>query len=91
MVKKQKVNGNAPATQDDLALLGGQLTTRIDGVERHLGKIDNRLNKIDDRLNKIESDQKDILKTVRSIDEQFKEFKTHPTRISRLERSVFHS
>lgn len=39
-MKKENLDGDRPATQHDLSLLGGHLTTRLDQVDARLGRIE---------------------------------------------------
>jgi archaellum component FlaC len=124
MPGKKKANGDKPATQHDLSLVAGQLTARLDQVEKNMAtrqdvnrldrrmdkfdqrmdkfdqrmdkfdqrmdKFDQRMDKFDQRMDSLENRVERVYDVVLSIDQQLNEFKTHPTRIKRLEKSVFH-
>lgn len=104
MSKSKKVNGNSPATQRDLALLGGQLTDRIDGVSERVDTVTDQLNVVTKRLDGIEQkmvtkddaknfatkdDIQRILTVVESIDGHFKAHKNLPEKIEKLELDMF--
>lgn len=76
---KEKLNGNQPATQHDLSLLAGQLTSRIDRVEE----------KLSEEIASLRQVVNAMFKVVKSIDGQLKELRDIPERVSRLERDVF--
>lgn len=76
---KEKLNGNQPATQHDLSLLAGQLTSRIDRVEE----------KLSEEITSLRQVVNAMFKVVKSIDDQLKELRDIPERVSRLERDVF--
>lgn len=88
MAQKRKINGNKLATQEDLALLGGQLTSRIDSAE---GQLKDLSSKVNAGFAKMERKMNGILKIITSIEDLLKEHKTHPARIARIERTLFHS
>jgi hypothetical protein len=86
VAQKKKINGDGAVTQEDLALLGGQLTTQLNEFKHDVNSGFSKLNK---RVDRVESGMKEILQVVKSIDVQLKEHKTLPARVARLERSVF--
>lgn len=93
--KSKKTNGDSPAAQHDLSLLGGQLTKRIDDVTERLDVVVDRLDVVVNRLDNIEQkmvtkdDIQHILTIVESIDEHFKEYKDLPRKVERLEVDMF--
>lgn len=76
---KKELNGDEPATQHDLSLLGGQLTSRIDKVETKLTGDINSLRRVVNA----------IFKVVKSIEGQVSALRDIPERVARLERDVF--
>jgi hypothetical protein len=50
MTKQQKLNGDEPATQADLATWGGRLTERIDGVEARIDRLEHKLDTFKDDI-----------------------------------------
>lgn len=72
MVKKR--NGDSPATQHDLTLLGGELTRRIDGLEERMDRAEGILEK--------------ILSVVESIEGRMKEMTDHGDRLDRIKVGV---
>lgn len=97
MSKSKKINGDGPATQHDLFLLGGQLTERIDDVSERLDVVTERLDNIEQKM-VTKDDAKDfatkddiqrILTIVESIDDHFKAYKDLPEKVEKLELDVF--
>lgn len=99
---KKKINGDGPATQNDLALLGGQLTERIDDVSQRLDGVTERLDGVTERLDVVterldgieqkmatKDDIQRMLTIVESIDDHFKAYKDLPEKVEKLELDVF--
>lgn len=102
MKKKRNSTGNQPATQADLAMLGGELTRRIDGLDTRITGLDGRMDGLDgrmdgldgrmDRLEKTMQVVKDIsqrtLDIVQTIDANRREERALnlPTRVAQLEK-----
>ena len=55
MSKRKQINGDEPATQRDLSLLGGNLTTKLDGIKGQLSSVNSRLDSMDGRLDGVDS------------------------------------
>jgi ubiquinone biosynthesis protein UbiJ len=103
MIKAENGDEHAAATkadvravQDDVDSLAQATAKTFQRVEGDIAQIKgdvtglkDDVGKLGKRLDRLESGQAAILKVAESIDEQLKEFRTHPTRIERLERSVF--
>ena len=89
MPRQKKLNGDKPATQHDLSLLSGHMTTRLDRLEGKVDKLETGQKELKEDVSSLKRSQEAILNVVQSIDTQLQEHKTHPTRIRRLERSVF--
>lgn len=100
----REVNGdeNQPATkadvrsvQDDVDKLAQATAKTFERIEQRMATKDDiatihqRFGSLDDRIGRLERGQAAILSVVQGIDEQLKEFRTHPARIERLEHSVF--
>jgi chromosome segregation ATPase len=90
-------NGDAPATQHDLSLWGGQLATRMDRFEDRMDHLEERMDRFEDRMDHLEERMdrleerigrverviESILSVVQSIDGQLKEWRTIPQQVQR--------
>lgn len=85
MARKQ-LNGDQPATEYDLSLLGGQPTNRIDKVETKIDKVEKKLS---GDINSLRRVVNAIFKVVKSIEGQVGALRDIPERVARLERDVF--
>ena len=74
-MSKKPINGDQPATQADLSILAGEMTTRFD--------------LIDTRLERMESSQNATLELVKGIDQQLKEWQHIPAKVERLHKRAF--
>ena len=82
----EPLNGNTPATQEDLSHLAGEMTRRFDENEYRFNALEQRFDNLEKRL---DSQFSNVFKLLESIDESLRELKTLPQRVDRLERSVF--
>ena len=78
------------ATKDDLKALATKEDLKDFATKNDLKQIRKEIATKED-LARLEGSQAAILDVVKSIDHQLKEHSTHPTRLARLERSIFHS
>ncbi len=97
MSKKEKLNGNKPATQADLSTLAGEMTRRLGSIEDKMATKD-ALNAVANDLTSLKSDVKSlksgqaaILNVVQSVDQQLQEWKPIPAKVDRLHKRVFPS
>ena len=90
MPHTNKGDANEPATKSELEDLAHATARGFAAVDKRFEEVDKRFDRIEATM--ATKDQlANVLEIVKSIDQQLKEHKTHPDRIKRLERSVFHS
>lgn len=94
-MKKNATNGNKPATQHDVEMLGGHLSSRIDEVEGRLGGVEDRLGGVENRLDSVEGELKthrkileSILNVVQTIEARSQETKDHPLILKNHEKRI---
>ena len=77
---------STPATKADVTevvdVLAQATNKTFEYVEKRFDAVENRLDSLDEW-------QRASLTVVQGIDEQLREYKSHPARIDRLERAVF--
>jgi hypothetical protein len=94
-------NSSEPATQEDLALWGGQITDHVMSVKEEVTghillvkeELIIRIGQVKDelttRIDKVEQGQERILEIVQSIDAHVKELRDLPRRMEKVEADVF--
>lgn len=89
---KKKINGNEPATQADLALWGGALTKRMDGIEERIDQVDRKFTAKFDGLqgevNGLKRTVGAVLEIVQVIDRRTRDWEDIPGRMTRVEEEV---
>jgi hypothetical protein len=85
MKKKATKNGNTPATQHDLAMLGGHLSSRIDHVEEDVKSLREEMREEFDSQRKV---LELILSVVQSLEARAKETKGHDGILKNHEKRI---
>lgn len=93
--KKSTPNGKQPATQADLAVWGGELTRRMDGLEGQMGGLTGQMGTLENRMDGLETTMQEVkniskhtLEIVQVMDADRREEKAiHiPERVTQLEK-----
>ena len=83
---EKKVQKMVDKAVDDVA----QATNKaFQGVESDIADLKDDMVEVKGEIQSLKSGQAAILRVVQGIDKQLKEHRTHPQRITRLERAVF--
>lgn len=87
-MKKKATNGNSPATQHDLAMFGGHLSSRIDGVEEDVGSLRKEMKEEFASQRKV---LELILSVVQSLEVRAKEAEKHDGILKNHEKRIMES
>lgn len=67
---QKKKNGSQPATQDDLALWGGELSRRIDTLDNRMGGIETRMDGLENRMGSIETQMSGMRDSIDTMEDR---------------------
>ncbi len=84
-MKKKATNGNTPATQHDLAMLGGHLSSRIDDVEEDVKSLREEMREEFASQRKI---MEAILSIIQTLEVRAKETKGHDVMLKNHEKRI---